>query len=80
MVSGNTISGGRSGISVVSGSMALDGNEVTGASGRGIAIGGDSPVLTNNMSCGNEENLWVADTATPAIDDSNEICDDEVAE
>ena len=37
-------------------------------------------MLTNNVSCENGENLWVADTATPVIDESNEICEDEAAE
>ncbi len=76
-VSGNTVSGGRAGILVASGSMVLDGNEVTGAGERGIAISGEaSPVLTGNVSCENGENLWVAEDATPEIDDSNEICED----
>lgn len=76
VVTGNTVDGGRSGIIIAQGSMELDGNEVTGASGRGIAIaGGSSPVLTGNVSCDNGENLWVADDATPIDDGTNEICE-----
>ncbi len=43
-----------------------------------IAVG--SPVLRDNRSCGNGTNLIVADTATPDIDDSNEICEDAPAD
>lgn len=80
-VIGNTISGGRNGITITTGSTALDDNKVTGASGRGLAIGsGSSPVLTGNVSCENGENLWVADDAAPDIDETNEICEEQAAE
>ena len=46
-----------------------------------LAIGfGASPTLTENLSCDNGENLWVAEGANPAIDASNEICADARAE
>jgi hypothetical protein len=57
------------------------GNSVRSASDRGLAIGfGASPTLSENLSCDNGENLWVAKGADPAIDDSNEICEDAPAE
>jgi len=52
---------------------------VTGVSGRGLALVG-SPVLRDNRSCGNGENLWIAEGATPDIDESNEICPDTESE
>ena len=81
LATGNSITGGRTGIVTTGGSAQLSGTSVEGASNRGIAIGSDaSPVLRDNHACGNGEDLWVADTASPDIDDSNEICQDEAAE
>jgi nitrous oxidase accessory protein NosD len=74
-VVGNRISGGDDGILQGAGSSSITGNSVTGVSGRGFALGG-SPVLRDNHSCGNGENLWIAEGATPDIDESNEICPD----
>lgn len=46
-------------------------------SGQGILVGGStSPKLSGNTSCNNGENLKIVDSATPDIDDTNEICAD----
>jgi nitrous oxidase accessory protein NosD len=76
LVADNVIAGGRSGI-VLAGGVALTGNSVEGVSGRGISISGGAThaVLSGNHSCDNGENLWVAESAAPAIDDSNDICE-----
>jgi nitrous oxidase accessory protein NosD len=74
VVTGNTVRGGSTGISV-HGASTLEGNDVEGATERGIEIGGSSEaVLRDNRSCENGEDLWVADGAAPDIDASNEIC------
>jgi hypothetical protein len=72
---GNVVTGGETGIATSLGAAMLDGNTVTGVSGRGLALDGH-PTLSGNSSCDNGENLWVADGATPVIDDSNAICED----
>jgi hypothetical protein len=72
---GNVVTGGETGIVTSLGSPKLTGNTITGVSGRGLALAG-RPALSGNSSCENGENLWVADNATPVIDDSNEICED----
>ncbi len=80
-VDGNNIFAGTTGIMATGGEAQLTRNVVVGASGRGIAIGGtSSPMLAGNRSCGNGENLWVSEDSTPRIDESNEICEDAVAE
>ena len=80
-ITDNVIEGGGAGILIQGGSSLIDGNDVTGHSGRAISIGGDSTAtLTDNRSCDNGENLWIADTAEPDIDDSNEICEDATTE
>jgi parallel beta-helix repeat protein len=77
----NLVFAGLTGIEVRDSSPPLDGNTVEGAVRYGIDIKGDSsPVLTDNTVCDNEQNLNVADTATPVIDASNEICEDAPAE
>jgi hypothetical protein len=76
VVEGNEVSGGDTGIVTSLGSSSLlAGNSVTGAAGRGLVLLG-SPILRGNHSCGNGENLWIAEGSTPDIDDSNEICPD----
>jgi parallel beta-helix repeat protein len=81
VVSGNAIDGGQIGISISGGAAQLNDNTVENAGDRGIAIGGEAQtVLRSNRSCGNGENLWVADTASPDIDQTNEICEDAAAE
>ncbi len=56
-------------------------NSVTGMTGRGIVVGrGASPALSGNTACGNGENLFIGEGATPTIDDTNEICEDPPAE
>ena len=72
-VSDNVVRGGRAGI-VVSRDLEVSGNDVEGVERRGIAVGGGSPVLRDNRSCGNGENLFVAELADPDIDDSNDLC------
>jgi hypothetical protein len=77
-VSGNVIRGGLTGImvSAANGSVEFAANDVEGASGRGMSLLSGSPTLRDNRLCGNGENLWVGDEASPDIDDSNEICED----
>jgi hypothetical protein len=81
-VSGNVIRGGLTGImvSAANGSVEFAANDVEGASGRGMSLLSGSPTLRDNRLCGNGENLWVGDEASPDIDDSNEICEDASAE
>ena len=78
----NTITSGEAGIVVTTGgSPTLDSNTVRGASIRGIAVGGGtSPTLTGNAICDNATNLFVDGNAAPVIDETNEICEDVVAE
>ena len=78
-VSDNVVRGGQSGITVGAGAALVTGNDVEGAETRGLVVINGSPVLRDNHSCGNGENLFVADAASPDIDDSNEICEDGVA-
>ncbi len=75
----NVITGGETGIATSLGSPTLTGNTISGVSGNGLALDGQ-PTLSGNTSCDNGENLWVAEGATPLIDDSNEICEDAPAE
>jgi nitrous oxidase accessory protein NosD len=81
-VSGNVIRGGTFGImaSAADSSVEFAANDVEGASVRGMTLISGSPVLRDNRLCGNGEDLFVADAATPDIDDSNEICEDAPAE
>lgn len=54
---------------------------IEGAEGQGISIdAGAAPVLTDNRSCDNGENLVVEAGSEAVIDDSNEICEDEPTE
>ena len=78
-VSDNVVRGGQSGITIGAGDALVTGNDVEGAVSRGLLIMNGSPVLRGNHACGNGENLFVADAASPDIDDSNEICEDGVA-
>ena len=81
LVAGNTIHGGLSRLVIVGGEAELTDCVIGGVSGRGFAIGAASgPTLSRNRSCGDGENLWVDDGATPDIDESNEICEDAPAE
>ena len=80
-VEGNTFTGGSNAILITGGSYSIVGNTVEGATGRAVAIGPNAaPILRDNVLCGNDENLFIADGATPDIDDSNEICEDGLAE
>jgi F-box protein 11 len=79
-VGDNTVRGGQSGMSITGGSAQLAGNGIEGVEDRAIAIVRATPTLSGNRSCGNGDNLWVADDAEPVIDDSNEICEDEATE
>lgn len=80
-VSDNTIRGGQAGISINGGSAQIADNDVEGVAGRGIAIEFSAgPTLSGNRSCGNGDNLWVADSAQPEIDETNEICEDDATE
>lgn len=72
---GNVVTGGGEGIVSSLGSPTLTDNTVTGVSGEGLALSG-SPILSGNTSCDNGQNLWVAEDATPEIDDTNEVCPD----
>jgi len=78
-VSNNVVRGGQSGITIGAGAALVTGNDVEGAETHGLVVINGSPVLRDNHSCGNGENLFTADAATPDIDDSNEICQDGVA-
>jgi parallel beta-helix repeat protein len=76
-IEGNTVREGTAGIVILSGAPLVAGNVVEGLEQRGLVVGsGTSPTLSGNTSCGNGENLRVADGATPVIDDTNEICED----
>jgi parallel beta-helix repeat protein len=76
-IEGNTIREGTAGIVISGGAPLVSDNTVEGLERRGLVIGsGASPTLSGNTSCGNGENLWVAEGATPIIDDTNEICED----
>ena len=78
-IADNVVRGGTNGIAVGT-AQEVSGNDVEGVAGRGIDIGFGSPVLRGNRSSGNgEANLFVAEAATPDIDDSNEICEDALA-
>jgi len=77
LMDGNSVSGGTAGIVVGRGSPAITNNTLEGIEGRALAIGArTSPTLSGNTSCGNEVNLYVADNASPEIDETNEICED----
>ena len=76
IIESNVVTGGGDGIVSSLGSPTLTGNAITGLTGRGLALSG-SPLLSGNTSCENGQNLWVAEDATPIIDDTNEICPDQ---
>jgi parallel beta-helix repeat protein len=81
LIGSNTVTGGEVGIVISSGSPDVRDNTLTGVTGRALAVGaGTSPALSGNTSCDNAENLWVAEGATPTIDDTNDICEDATAE
>jgi parallel beta-helix repeat protein len=81
VVADNSIRGGEAGITITGGAAQVSGNSVEGVSNRGVVISRDAaPVLRDNRICDNSTNLWVAETASPDIDESNEICEDEPAE
>ena len=74
-VEGTVVKGGTMGIHVGSGSSTLADNSVEG-SRRGIVIRAfTAPMLSGNVSCGNEQNLVISDGAEPVMED-NEICPD----
>jgi hypothetical protein len=74
-IASNRVEGGQTGIRV-SGSGVVEDNEVTGAESQGIVISRNATVtLTGNTSCDNGEDLSVASSASPQIDDSNTFCD-----
>jgi hypothetical protein len=75
VVQGNTVTGGTTGIIVTGGSPELLENEVSGVTGQGLRLA-ETPLLQGNTSCGNRQNIWIAEDADPSIDDSNEICED----
>lgn len=77
LVEQNAVEGNRAGIVIGSGSPVLRDNTVEGSEARGIAVlGGASPALSGNTSCGNGENLHVVPEATLEDDGTNEICED----
>lgn len=78
-IADNVVRGGGAGI-VLLGDLDVSGNDVEGVAARGITVAAGGPVLRDNRSCGNGENLFVVERATPDIDDSNEICEDLPAE
>ncbi len=74
-IADNVVRGGGAGIALL-GDLEVSGNDVEGVTARGIVIlRGSSSILRDNRSCGNGENLFVAEGATPDIDDSNEFCE-----
>jgi len=74
-IASNHVEGGQTGIRV-SGSGVVEDNEVTGAESQGIVISRNATVtLTGNTSCDNGEDLSVASSASPQIDDTNTFCD-----
>lgn len=81
VIEGNAVTGGQTGIVLVTGSPVVRNNTIEGASGRGLVIAQSvgTPTLTGNRSCGNGENLYVAEGANVEIDDTNEICEDTLA-
>ena len=75
VITGNSISGGENGILINGGRSSVTGNTIEGASRRGIFISGAAaPTLRDNSLCGNGTDLEVLDSASPDIDESNEIC------
>ena len=81
VVQGNTVRDGLAGIQVSGGDVVIDGNVVEGNSGSGLSLGAaTTATLTDNVICGNGENLTLIGDAEPQIDDSNEICEDAPAE
>lgn len=72
---------GAAGLGISNGSPLVKDNEILGMTGRGVALFGTaSPTLSGNVLCGNAENLFVLDSATPVDDGTNEICEDGLAE
>jgi parallel beta-helix repeat protein len=78
----NMVQGGAFGIVMESGgSPTLVGNTVEGASDRGVFIGDSSSlILEGNRVCENGRNLVVEGDAVLPISDTNEICEDAIAE
>jgi hypothetical protein len=77
-VLGNTVDGGGNGI-VVDRSSEITGNTVEGAV-VGMKLNGSSrATLRDNVLCGNDVNLMVAEGAEPVLED-NEICEDGMAQ
>lgn len=77
----NAVDGNKAGIVVSTGSPIVRDNAVEGSDARGIAVLNlAAPVLSGNTSCGNGENLYIADLATLEDDGTNEICEDAATE
>lgn len=75
IVEGNTVSGGGVGVNVREGAPTLAGNDISG-DGWAVSVEGTaSPTLRDNVLCGFEASVFVADTAAADIDESNTICD-----
>jgi F-box protein 11 len=74
-LSGNSISGGDIGVSVVfSGSPVIVGNSIEDATSRGIIIGGGTrPRVEGNTVCGSDIDLYIEPSAHPVMGD-NDIC------
>ena len=82
IVEGNAITGAQVGIVVSQGgSSTIRGNQLEEL---GVAIGflgtAADAVIEGNRFCGNERNLGLPDGSSPALDPSNEVCDEGAAE
>lgn len=76
VVEGNTVTGDGAGVFVRDGAPMLTGNTIDGVGGWAVTIEGDSaPILRDNVLCGFDESILVADTATADMDASNQVCD-----
>jgi hypothetical protein len=78
-VDGNEISGGDTGIVVVSGGAPRIADNVIDVSGRGIVAGAmTSPLISGNEVCGGETGIHVSDGATPQVI-QNQVCSGDAA-
>lgn len=76
VLASNMVSGGGAGFALTAARPELLGNTVEGVAGPAVSIAERAgPILRDNVLCADGEVLDIADTATPDIDDSNEICE-----
>jgi hypothetical protein len=77
LVQGNSVRNGGTGVMISAGEVLVDGNVVEDNSASGLTLGATTTVtLTDNVICGNGENLTLLGVAKPRIGEGNEICED----